>query len=116
MPTPGPQRHRSARAKGARRPAPSLRLRETVASFAAAHALSGRECDVVELAAAVGLSNKQIAARLGCSVRTIEVYWTRAFGKIGLRSRGEIVAEFIVHALSRSPEFAALAPTRRRSR
>jgi DNA-binding CsgD family transcriptional regulator len=116
MSTPRPERQRAAPDNGAPRPSLPPMLRETVATFAAAYALSGRECELIEVAAGVGVSNKQIAARLGCSVRTIEVYWTRVFRKVGLRSRGEILAEFIVHALSRSPEVTAPAPARRRSR
>jgi DNA-binding NarL/FixJ family response regulator len=40
---------------------------------------------------AQGHSNKEIAARLNLSVKTIETYKTRSMEKVGLRSRIDIV-------------------------
>jgi DNA-binding NarL/FixJ family response regulator len=40
---------------------------------------------------AQGYSNKQIAARLGLSVKTVETYKTRAMEKLGTKSRVDVV-------------------------
>jgi DNA-binding NarL/FixJ family response regulator len=52
--------------------------------------LSEREGEVVRLIA-LGYSNKEIASRLGLSVKTIETYKTRSMEKLGMRSRVDIV-------------------------
>lgn len=52
--------------------------------------LSDRERDVLRLTAQ-GFSNKEIAARLDVSVKTVETYKARASDKLGLRTRAEIV-------------------------
>lgn len=52
--------------------------------------LSERERDVVRRIA-LGYSNKEIAARLKVSVKTVETYKSRALEKLGIRSRVEIV-------------------------
>lgn len=52
--------------------------------------LSEREARVVRLIAA-GHSNKEVAARLGLSVKTVETYKARSLRKLGLRSRAELV-------------------------
>jgi two-component system response regulator NreC len=52
--------------------------------------LSEREAEVVRLIAH-GYSNKEIAAKLGLSVKTVETYKTRSLEKLGLRSRVDIV-------------------------
>lgn len=52
--------------------------------------LSGREEEVLRLTA-WGYANKEIAARLDISVRTIEVYKTRAMEKMGMKNRIDIV-------------------------
>ncbi|MGL0713061.1 response regulator transcription factor [Mycobacterium avium subsp. paratuberculosis] len=51
--------------------------------------LSGRQCDVIELAVA-GLSNRQIAERLVMSVRTVEGHIYRACQRVGAQSRDEL--------------------------
>jgi DNA-binding NarL/FixJ family response regulator len=61
----------------------------TVGDPAAAE-LSERETDVVRLIAH-GYSNKEIAAQLNLSVKTVETYKARAMEKIGLDSRVAIV-------------------------
>lgn len=52
--------------------------------------LTEREWDVLRL---IGrdLTNEQIALRLGVSVATVKTHINRAYGKLGLRSRGEAV-------------------------
>jgi len=57
---------------------------------AAAPQLGGREEEVLRQVAR-GYSNKQIAARLGVSVKTVEVDKSRAMGKLGARSRIDVV-------------------------
>jgi DNA-binding NarL/FixJ family response regulator len=52
--------------------------------------LSEREVEVMKLIAQ-GYSNKEIAARLVLSVKTVETYKTRSLEKLGLRSRVDIV-------------------------
>lgn len=52
--------------------------------------LSEREAEVVRLIA-LGYSNKEIAARLTLSIKTIETYKTRSMEKLGMRGRVEIV-------------------------
>jgi DNA-binding NarL/FixJ family response regulator len=53
--------------------------------------LSRREGEVARLAAA-GLSNSEIAARLGLSVRTVESHLYQVFAKLGLDHRDQIAA------------------------
>jgi DNA-binding NarL/FixJ family response regulator len=52
--------------------------------------LSDREAEVVRLIAA-GYSNKEIAGRLGLSVKTVETYKARSMEKLGLDSRADLV-------------------------
>jgi DNA-binding CsgD family transcriptional regulator len=63
---------------GGRRPADSGELTPT-------------EQRVVELAAS-GLANKQIASALFVTVHTVEVHLARAYAKLGVRSRAQLVA------------------------
>jgi DNA-binding NarL/FixJ family response regulator len=52
--------------------------------------LSEREKDVL-IQLAWGYSNKEIAAKLRISVKTVETYKVRIGEKLGLRSRSDIV-------------------------
>ena len=52
--------------------------------------LSDREREVLQLTAQ-GFSNKEAAARLDISVKSVETYRARGAGKLGLRTRAEIV-------------------------
>lgn len=52
--------------------------------------LSARECDVVRLIA-LGYSNKEIAAKLKLSVKTVETYKSRSMEKLQMRGRVDIV-------------------------
>ena len=58
--------------------------------------LSEREAEVLRLIA-LGYANKEIAAQLDVSVKTIETFKARAMEKLGLRSRVDIVR----HAVAR---------------
>lgn len=61
-----------------------------------AEPLSQREEDVLRLVAQ-GFTNKEIATRLGVSVKTVETYKARAAEKLGLRTRAEIVRYGVQH-------------------
>ena len=52
--------------------------------------LSERETEVVQQTAA-GYSNKEIAASLELSIKTVETYRARAMEKLGLQSRAGLV-------------------------
>jgi len=58
---------------------------------AAAHPFSPRELQVLSLAAE-GLTNKEIAYRLGLSERTVQFHMNSIFNKTGTGSRTEAVA------------------------
>jgi len=69
---------------------------DTSSTNSAAHVdLSEREESVVRLIAH-GYSNKEIAARLGISVKSVETYKMRAMEKLALRSRTDLV-RYAVH-------------------
>ena len=59
---------------------------------AAGSPLTPRELDMLR-AAARGLGNKQIAAELGISSRTVQTHLTRVFAKLSVASRTEAVLE-----------------------
>ena len=63
---------------------------EILKATAATSDLSPRETDVLRFTAR-GLGNKEIAARLEVSVKTVETYKARASEKLGLHSRAAIV-------------------------
>jgi len=71
----------------------------------AAAQLSAREREIVALAAA-GTSNKQIAATLHLSAKTVEYHLSRAYAKLGVRSRVELAAALSASA-SPSPSLPA---------
>ncbi|MBI3954196.1 MAG: response regulator transcription factor [Chloroflexi bacterium] len=58
--------------------------------------LTARELEILKLVSS-GLSNKEVAAKTGLSVRTVEVHLTHIFNKLGVASRMEAV----LHGLSR---------------
>jgi DNA-binding CsgD family transcriptional regulator len=55
------------------------------------HELTAREREIGELVGA-GLTNKEVAARLFVSVRTVEATLSRLYAKLGVRSRTELAA------------------------
>jgi len=65
----------------------------TVAAGEAEVRLTRREREIVTLAAS-GLSNQEIAERLGVGVRTVEGHLLRATTKLGVRGRSELAAVF----------------------
>jgi DNA-binding NarL/FixJ family response regulator len=62
--------------------------------------LSGREREVL-LHAATGLSNKELADRLGISEGTVKAHLTSIFQKLGVRGRTELAAAY--HGLISAP-------------
>jgi DNA-binding NarL/FixJ family response regulator len=66
------------------------RLVRNVPQVGAAPGLSDRETEVVKLVAR-GYSNKEVAAKLDVSVKTVETYRYRAIEKLGLRGRADLV-------------------------
>jgi DNA-binding NarL/FixJ family response regulator len=71
---------------------------EDAAEQAPRDALSAREREVL-VRIARGFSNKEIAAELGLSVKTIETYKGRMAEKLGLRTRVDIVRYAARHGL-----------------
>lgn len=63
-------------------------------------ALSARELEVAEVVAH-GLSNKEVAARLGISVRTVENHLRSIFGKLEITTRTRLAAELHLGRLKR---------------
>ena len=57
-------------------------------------ALSQQEAAIVELVAE-GLSNREIATRLYLSVKTVEGHLTAVYGKLGIRSRSQLLAALL---------------------
>ncbi|MFI5071042.1 MAG: LuxR C-terminal-related transcriptional regulator [Terriglobales bacterium] len=64
--------------------------------------LSKRELDVV-LSLAEGLSNREIAARLGLSQHTIKNYLFKVFDKLGVSSRIELLFLTLNHSVAKNP-------------
>lgn len=60
--------------------------------------LSGREMEVLRLTAQ-GLANKEMAHKLGLSLRTVEGHLSRTFAKLGVTSRTEAVVQAVNHHL-----------------
>lgn len=58
--------------------------------------LSERECEVLRLAAR-GVSNKEIAAAMGLSTRTVHAHMARIFDKLHVSSRTEAVVHGLRH-------------------
>ena len=71
--------------------------------------LSEREAEVVRLTAA-GHSNKEIAARLELSVKTVETYKARSLEKLGVRSRVALVKYAVDQGWLGARDAAGLCP------
>lgn len=69
---------------------PASNARGTGSAGAGTLELSPREADVLRLTAQ-GFSNKEIAAQLDVSVKTVETYKARGAEKLGLGTRADIV-------------------------
>jgi DNA-binding CsgD family transcriptional regulator len=66
-------------------------------------ALTGREREIVEQATS-GFTNKQIAYNLGISNATVRVLMARAAGRIGVRTRRELLAHPALEEMRRAAE------------
>jgi DNA-binding CsgD family transcriptional regulator len=73
--------------------APELEREDDAARRARFFSLTPAELEVFLLAMR-GLDNRGIAARRGCSVRTVAVLLARAFGKLGVSGRIELIANY----------------------
>jgi DNA-binding NarL/FixJ family response regulator len=69
---------------------------QTGAACSERESLSQRETEVLRLTAQ-GFSNKEMAARLDVSIKTVETYKARACEKLNLRTRVDIVRYGVVH-------------------
>jgi DNA-binding CsgD family transcriptional regulator/tetratricopeptide (TPR) repeat protein len=63
----------------------------------AGHTLTEREHEVARLVS-IGHSNRQIATRLGMSVRTVESHLGHVFAKLGVTSRAGLASRFVAAA------------------
>jgi DNA-binding NarL/FixJ family response regulator len=64
--------------------------------------VTDREADVLRKAA-IGLSNKEIAAALHISAKTVEVHKSHAMRKLNLRGRADIIRYALLHDWLREP-------------
>jgi len=64
--------------------------------------VTDREADVLRKAA-LGLSNKEIAAALHISAKTVEVHKSHAMRKLNLRGRADIIRYALLHDWLREP-------------
>ena len=64
--------------------------------------LSEREAEVLRLVAR-GYSNKEIAAQLSISTKTVDTYRARSMEKLGLSSRADIVSYALEHGWLQKP-------------
>ena len=83
-------------AESARAELAALGLRDRPAadgSFPGVSGLSPQELQVATLVAA-GLSNRETAARMYLSPKTIEYHLARIFAKLGIRTRYQLAARF----------------------
>jgi DNA-binding CsgD family transcriptional regulator len=64
--------------------------------------LTAREADILSLLVE-GLSNKEIAARLGVSARTVNFHLDNLYAKFGVNNRTEAVVYALKHGLAHNP-------------
>ena len=84
---------RELRRLGARVSAEARRMTDAAAGGGRLDALTPREREIAELVAQ-GQANKQVAATLFLSEKTIEHHLSRVYAKVGVRSRTELAAVF----------------------
>jgi DNA-binding NarL/FixJ family response regulator len=83
---------------------PALRAEETTVAngFGVGTTATKRECEVLRLTAK-GLANKDIAARLNISIRTVEVHKTSGMRKLQLAGRADVVRYAVMHDWMKDP-------------
>jgi DNA-binding CsgD family transcriptional regulator len=74
-------------------------IRRLVDDFSQNSGLSPRQREILWLAIG-GLHRKESAARLECSVKTVEGYWKRICEKTGCQCQAEVIAKFIHSTLA----------------
>lgn len=74
-------------------PSNDARARDRIAEAAARWKLTPREADVLELVVE-GDANKEVAAKLATSIRTVEVHIGSILKKVGVESRSRLIARF----------------------
>lgn len=79
---------------------------EPFGKIAAGPTPSRRETEVAKLLA-IGFGNKEVAARLGLSVKTVETYRARLMTKLELTSRAELVQYALHQGWLRSPSLSS---------
>jgi len=84
----------------------AISLAEALQPPPAEHPLSPRETEVLTLTAE-GLTNKEIAYRLGISERTVQFHLNSIFNKSGAQSRTEAVALALKHGWIGKGKFAS---------
>jgi DNA-binding CsgD family transcriptional regulator len=70
-----------------------------VARLARTDGLTLREVEIIRLLAA-GLTNRQIAERLGLSVRTVDAHLRSIYAKLGVKSRSAATRYAVEHQLA----------------
>jgi DNA-binding NarL/FixJ family response regulator len=65
--------------------------------------LSPRECDVLELASS-GLTNREVAARLGVTVHAVKFHLAAAYKKLGVGNRTAAAVLFLSEDVRTSRE------------
>jgi len=84
---------RELRRLGARVSAEARRVSDAAGGGGRLDALTAREREIAALVAQ-GQANKQVAAALFLSEKTIEHHLSRVYAKVGVRSRTELAAVF----------------------
>jgi DNA-binding CsgD family transcriptional regulator len=73
--------------------------------------LTPQERSVAELVAS-GMSNREVAAELLVSVKTVEVHLTRIYAKLGISSRGQLAAQSAGRNPEQSTRIQPMRPSR----
>lgn len=73
---------------------------DVVREFSHLHSLSRREAEVLAMSAR-GISRKEAAFRLGCSVGSVDTYWRRMLKKTLSESPSQVIASLLSLALER---------------
>jgi ATP/maltotriose-dependent transcriptional regulator MalT len=75
--------------------------------------LSVREAEVLEMVA-TGLSNEQVAARLGVTVHAVKFHLAGIYRKLGVANRTQAAGVYVRAAAGLPPDAGLVAPEARR--